>query len=215
MKELQLKNINTKDYWETRFKTKNWGKSGNRQTKEYAKANVSQMGIKSDFKGSILDYGCALGDAIPIYHHYFPMAILSGMDISEFAIDYCKKTYGHIAEFTSGIHENIEEYDLIIASHVMEHLTEDRSTVKILLNHCKELFVFVPFKENPLYREHVNYYEENYYDSFEVIQKKVFQVNFDYKLSIKELIKSCIKGKLTSQGNFSKDIIMFRIKGLR
>lgn len=215
MTKPQIKNINTKDYWENRFKTQNWGKSGNRQTREYAKANVSQMGLSLEFNGSILDYGCALGDALPIYHHYFPKAVLGGIDISDFAIDYCKKTYGDIAEFVSGTYENIKDYDLIIASHVMEHLTEDKTIVNKLLNHCRELYVFVPFQENPLYKEHVNYYEEDYYDSFFVIQKKVFEVNFDYVLSPKEFIKSCLKGNPTFKGNFSKDIIMFRIKGFK
>ena len=37
-----MKNINTQDYWNKRFGvTGNWKKSGRRQTKEYAKANVN------------------------------------------------------------------------------------------------------------------------------------------------------------------------------
>lgn len=40
----------------------------------------------------------------------------------------------------------------------MKHITDDRFILKKLLSKCKELFIFVPFKENPLYHEHVNYY---------------------------------------------------------
>ncbi|WP_296313633.1 class I SAM-dependent methyltransferase [Winogradskyella sp. UBA3174] len=208
-----MENINTKDYWESRFITKNWGKSGNRQTKEYAKANVAQTNLDSNFKGSVLDFGCALGDAIPIYHQAFPDASLYGMDLSEVAIEICKNKYGDIAKFESGTHDTIKQYDLIFASHVMEHLTADKTVVAHLLTNCKELFVFVPYKESPLYREHVNYYERNYYDNFEVLEKKVFLVQFEYKLSLINLVKSCVKGKFSNKATFSKDIIMFRING--
>lgn len=208
-----MKNINTKDYWETRFKTKNWGKSGNRQTREYAKANIAQMILSNDFNGSILDYGCALGDAIPIYHQSFPNAKLKGVDFSEAAIEICKDRFGDIADFESGDHTVVTQADIIIASHVMEHLTDDSRIVEQLLQCCKELYVFVPYKENPLYREHVNYYEKDYYNQFNVLEKKEFLVSFDYKLGFKELLKTCLKFKFTNTGRFSKEIIMFRLKG--
>jgi len=210
-----MKNINTKEYWESRFETKDWGKSGNRQTREYAIANVAHMSIKKDFDGSILDFGCALGDAVPIYYSAFPNASLSGVDISEAAIKKCKKLYGDIAEFNSGDYKSTINHDIIIASHIMEHITNDRTIIKELLKKCKEMFIFVPFKENPLYREHVNYYEENYYDNFNVLEKSIFLVQFKYKMSLKEVIKELLKGRINNKRPFSKEIIMFRIQGLR
>ncbi|WP_411893496.1 class I SAM-dependent methyltransferase [Winogradskyella sp. A2] len=208
-----MENINTKDYWESRFKSKNWGKSGNRQTKEYAIANVSKMSLSKNFNGSILDYGCALGDAIPIYHKAFPNAKLRGIDFSRIAIKTCENNYGNIAKFESGNYEIVKKQDIIIASHVMEHLTDDKIVVDELLSRCNELYIFVPYMENPLYIEHVNYYEEDYYDDFEVLEKKVFLVSYEYKMSVKDRIKSFLNGKYTSIGRFSKEIIMFRIKG--
>ncbi len=208
-----MENINTKEYWETRFETNSWGESGNRQTREYAKANVEHMSLNKNFDGSILDFGCALGDAIPVYNTAFPNASISGIDISESAIIKCKKQYGNIAKFYSGDYNSIMKNDIIIASHVMEHITDDRIIVNELLSKCKEIFIFVPFRENPLYREHVNYYEENYYDSFNVLKKSVFKVHFKYKLSLKEMIKELLKGRINDKGQFTKEIIMFRIKG--
>jgi hypothetical protein len=83
-----------------------------------------------------------------------------------------------------------------------------------LLSKYKELFVFVPFKENPLYPEHVNYYEENYYDNFNVLEKSIFLVQFNYNMSVTEVIKKLLKGRINNKRPFSKEIIMFRIKGL-
>lgn len=209
-----MQNINTKKYWESRFKTKSWGKRGMRQTQEYAIANVSHMNINKYFGGSILDFGCALGDAITVYHSAFPNAFLSGFDLSETAIKKCKEKYGNIAEFNSGNFKGIKNQDVIIASHVMEHITDDRTIVKKLLLKCKEMFIFVPYKESPLYKEHVNYYEKNYYNNFNVLEKSVFFVDFKYKLSVNEIIKNLLKGRIVYEKQFLKEIVSFHIKGL-
>tara|TARA_B110000259_G_scaffold184220_1_gene230836 strand:- start:1104 stop:1736 length:633 start_codon:yes stop_codon:yes gene_type:complete len=208
-----MKNINTKKYWESRFKSSSWGKKGIQQTREYAISNVTQMGVNEDFTGSILDFGCAFGDAIPIYCATFPNATFSGIDISKNAIKQCKNKYGNIAKFKTVNDGAIKNHDLIIASHVLEHITDDKSTVKMLLSKCKELFIFVPYKETPLYHEHVNYYQENYYDSFNVLKKNSFLVSYKQSLSFNEIIKNLLKGKVISKKLFSKEIIMFHIKG--
>ena len=81
--------------------------------------------MPADFYGSILDFGCAQGDAIPIYKNNFPKASIFGIDISEIAIETCKIWFGNIAEFESGDFNKISLKDIIIASHIMEHLTND------------------------------------------------------------------------------------------
>ncbi len=209
-----MQNINTKDYWESRFKNGSWNESGQRQTREYALANVKNINLPSDFSGSILDFGCAQGDAIPIYNEAFPKAKISGMDISESAIETCQHRFGDIADFTSGDFKHITEKDAIIASHIMEHLTDDKSIVKDLLSKCKNLYVFVPFKENPLYHEHVNYYDEDYYSDFDVNLIKIFVVSYRIKNSIRQIIKNVLFGKFELYHNFSKRIILYQIKGL-
>ena len=181
-----MQNINTKEYWETRFKSGSWNKSGQRQTREYALANIKHINLPPDFAGSILDFGCAQGDAIPIYKDAFPEASIFGIDISETAIETCKLRFGDIAEFHSGDFNKISPKDVIIASHIMEHLTNDRNIIADLLTKCKNLFVFVPFKENPLYHEHVNYYDEGYYNDFNVTATKEFSVNYKTKNSLRQ-----------------------------
>ncbi len=93
-----MRNINTKEYWEKRF-LQDWKKGGSFQTKKYAEENIKYLDIKTDFNGEILDFGCALGDAIPIYSNAFPNARLKGVDISEEAIKSCKNKYNKYADF--------------------------------------------------------------------------------------------------------------------
>jgi len=210
-----MKNINTKDYWETRFKSGNWNSNGQRQTREYALANVKNMNLPLNFSGTLLDFGCAQGDAIPIYKEVYPMATITGYDISESAIETCWQRFGDMADFISGDFTDISEKDVIIASHVMEHLSDDKKVVCDLLAKCKFLYVFVPFKESPLYHEHVNYYDENYYNDFNVNLIKLFDVKYRIKNSLIQVIKkSILTGKFELYHNFSKEIIMYQIKGL-
>lgn len=88
-----MSDINTKEYWDERFGSGNWGRGGRRQTFEYSKANVDHLRIPEDFNGTILDFGCALGDTIPVYKTKFPKAKIGGYDISQEAIDYFKRNY--------------------------------------------------------------------------------------------------------------------------
>lgn len=207
-----MNNINTKEYWEKRFRFKEWNKNGRIQSKEYAKANVRAMEIGTNFKGSILDYGCALGDAIPVYSKFYPKAILLATDISESAIKTCKKVYGNFANFFYGDYKMLPFADVIIASHVMEHINNDRLIVSELLKKCNDLFIFVPYKEEPLYFEHVNRYDESYYNELGIFETKVFKVSYKTKFPLRLVLKNLFKLKFQLYRNVSKDIIMFHFR---
>ncbi len=208
-----MKNINTETYWEKRFSSGSWNKSGRRQTEEYAKANITAMKISPDFNGKIIDFGCALGDAIPLYKKSFPNSLIIGLDISETAIKVCKKKYGNIAKFYPTNTTTNTNAEIIIASHVLEHITDDKKVVLELLNKCSQLFVFVPYKETPLYFEHVNYYDENYYSDIETSEIKIFEVKYHFRIGLKQVLKNLLKLNLKTHSEFSKQIIMFHFVG--
>lgn len=174
---------------------------------------MKNLPINTNFSGSILDFGCALGDAIPIYSKTFPNAKLSGYDISETAVAICRTRYGNLADFYGrDTLKDITPINVIIASHVMEHLTDDRLIVAELLDRCNDLFVFVPYMENPLYIEHVNYYDENYYNGLPVVKKTRFIVEFDVPIPLIIYLKSFLKLKFKLKNKFSKQIIMFQFR---
>ena len=71
-------NINTKQYWDNRF-THNWEKwNGRLQTRYFAEDQAPYLELPPNFDGIILDFGCGLGDAMPIYRKNFPKAKLIG-----------------------------------------------------------------------------------------------------------------------------------------
>ena len=209
-----LMNINTIEYWDKRFKSGNWGRNGRRQTLEYAMANCMQIELNQRFNGSLLDFGCALGDAIPVYKRKFPNAIINGYDISVSAIEVCRKKYHRIAEFFTGEFKDIPFHDIIIASHVMEHLNGDINVVRSLLEKCRELYIFVPYKESPLYIEHVNYYEDDYYNIFSPLSKTVFKVSYEYLASMITILKNAMKFKISLWSHFEKEIIMYHLQNM-
>jgi hypothetical protein len=95
----------------------------------------------------------------------------------------------------------------------MEHITDDKKVVRFLIEKCKYIYIIVPYKENPLYHEHVNYYEDDYYDDFEVLKKVKYNVSYKNRLGWKGVLKSILKAKPSMYYPFSKNMILFKIKG--
>lgn len=173
-------NINTKEYWNNRFESGDWEeKEGKMQTKFFALSQTPRLKLSKDFSGTILDFGCGLGDAIPLYKEAFPNAKLMGVDISESAIKQCKETYGDIADFISGTHVDVPNVDVIISSNVFEHLSNDLEIAKHLTTKCKELYIFTPYNERVFQgHEHVNTYLPDYYKEISRnYLHEVFKVN--------------------------------------
>jgi SAM-dependent methyltransferase len=132
------------------------------------------LSIDKEFRGTLLDFGCGMGDAMPIYNEHFPNAKLIGMDISPSAVNQGRERYGAIATFINGTHLDVPEVDVIIASNVIEHLDDDRGIVAHLASRCRKLFVIVPYKESPLHPEHVNYYDEQHFLGIGTYEYKTF-----------------------------------------
>lgn len=208
-----MKNINTKTYWDNRFTSGSWDKNGQKQTTEYAKENIKHINIPANFNGSILDFGCALGDAIPIYRAALLNAKIYGLDISQSAISICKQKYENLATFISGDYKKAPIVDVIICSHVMEHISNDKEVIEALLKKCNNLIVIVPYKESPLFPEHVNYYEKSYYDKFSVIETKTYFVEYEMRLKLTGIIKRLLNGRLKLTRIQKKEMIMYSLKG--
>src|SRR5579872_1299297 len=75
---------------------------GRQQTRLFAQAfhRHAKVRLKPDF--SLLDVGCALGDALPVWRQHYPKARLYGCDFSGTAIRRCQEVYGSIAHFFKG-----------------------------------------------------------------------------------------------------------------
>jgi SAM-dependent methyltransferase len=172
-----MNNINTKLYWNSRFKSGDWEiKQGREQTRLFALTQIDYLLIPEQFSGVILDFGCGLGDALPVYRKKYPKAKLIGMDISNEAIEKCKAKFGNIAEYQQGDHTNVPSVDIIISSNVFEHLTDDKYIAESLLKLTRELVIIVPYKEfiDNSNGEHVNSYDEYSFSNLGEYTFKIF-----------------------------------------
>ena len=182
-------------------------------------SQIQLINLSEQFEGTILDFGCGLGDAMPVYSKHYPKAKLLGLDHSEAAISLCRMKYGEIAEFICGDVEEVPNVDVIIASNVMEHINNDEAVVASLLKKCSQLYIFVPYKERPLCSEHVNYYDKKSYCKFAQIETLVFftpgWTQYGYNLLVNVYLKNLVRpffGKPRIQRNKQ---IMFRFNGQR
>ena len=212
-------NINTKDYWENRFVTGDWeAKMGCDQTALFAKDIVHLINIPSHFSGKMLDFGCGLGDAMPIYRGHYEHATLVGVDHTRTAIAMCKKRYGDIAEFINCNHLEIPNADVIISCAVFEHMSNQMDVVKHLLTKCADLFIVVPYKEviRPN-TEHVNSYDENSFRQFGLCNTTVFSTKawgpYGRKLWIDVYLKNLLRPFFNKKIVRRSRMIMFHLKG--
>lgn len=216
--ELNKININTSEQWNHLFRTKKWElRGGYSQTKNFAKAQISQFNISSDFNGTICDFGCGAGDAFPVYHHTYPNATLIGVDFSKEAIKLCIDKYNNLAKFYCGTANDVPIVDIIICSNVIEHIIDDINIVKQLLMRCKTLYIIVPYEEQlfSLFDEyqHIQTYNENSFFDLKPIRISIFfskgwtQYGFDLWINVyvKNIIRFLIRKTLQKR----KKQIMF------
>lgn len=202
-------NINTREYWNNRFLSNDWSiKGGEEQTTNFALEQVKHFSISKDFNGTILDFGCAIGNAIPVYKSNYPNAKLFGLDISENAIEKCKEKYGDIATFIAGTHHEIPHVDIIIASNVFEHLSNDKEIAKELLKKCNVLYIVVPYKELLSEDgEHINTYNESYFKEIGNYSYKIFKSygwshygkDLVINVYLKNILRFLLRRKLASE----------------
>lgn len=210
-------NINTTFYWNSRFSSGDWEDKGGRvQTAFFAKAQVQYFLIPDDFDGTIVDFGCGLGDAMPIYRARYRKAKLVGVDISDDAIAKCRVHYGHIAEFICGDYSAVPQAEVVITSNVLEHLSDDLNVASSLQGKCDALYITVPFMEWPLGSEHVRTYDEDYFRSLGSYSYVVFPSRgwseYTGKLALLQT-KNVIRKLLGREVVRRRKQIMFRLAG--
>jgi teichuronic acid biosynthesis glycosyltransferase TuaH len=146
--------VNSMNYWERRFQT-DWGvHNGPRQTEMFAALALRMLPewLIGDIKAngrSILDFGCAEGEAVAAFANYFGSGVsVSGIDFSQSAIDSARRKYGNL-EFIHGDVNSIErQYDVVFSSNTLEHFQDPISALKSLARRAKNYVVLLlPFWE--------------------------------------------------------------------
>jgi hypothetical protein len=153
-----------------------WERSGGRRkTRVHARAFCSRVTFSRAEPFSLLDFGCALGEGLRVFHRRYPLAELHGLDISPLAIARAREHCRHFATFAvGGIEAVAREYEVIYAAHVVEHFADYHTLARQLLRKCRRLCVVVPFAQTidgqPLQPDPSRQHQHSFFqDSFDFL----------------------------------------------
>ncbi|MFV0504440.1 MAG: methyltransferase [Lachnospirales bacterium] len=149
--------INSKEYWEKRFKT-DWVENGGcEQTMYFTNTALSLMPswFTSNFRNnnySLCDIGCGMGGGTKIFKENFPDLSMTGYDVSDAAIEFARENYENINfEKLDLLEEDLKinkTYNIVYSSNTLEHFENYKEILKTLSTFSKEFVVIlVPFKE--------------------------------------------------------------------
>jgi len=147
MEQMSADNKNTAETWES-YSHDEWEKNrGRAQTRLFARYFLETVRLPVEH-GTVLDVGCAMGDAAPEFHERYPDLKFTGCDVSDNAIQRAKDDYGNIASFEKWSFSEIRgHYDIIYCSNTLEHFENSLTIAESLLTRCRWLYILVPYLE--------------------------------------------------------------------
>lgn len=154
MAKVRQQNINTAEFWDAR-----WSTDGmlSRQCEKQIMKLVPEEGL------SVLDIGCGTGRILRGLKKD-RKAKCMGIDISRVAI-YVLSRYGieGMAGDVDNIHELKRKFDVVICSHTLEHITDDKRLVEEIRRLTKK-YAIIAVPNNCIgpeeLDEHVRKYDE-------------------------------------------------------
>lgn len=145
--------VNSKDYWERRFR-EDWEVSGgSHQTAFFGALALSNLPgwLVSDIQVrrlSICDWGCALGQSTELLSRAFFSSRVVGVDISETAIAKAQALYPLLTFHAVNLLTHPGGFDVFFSSNTLEHFDNPYSVLYALEQQCREYFIImVPFYE--------------------------------------------------------------------
>lgn len=158
--------INSADYWNKRF-FEDWiSQDGRRQTAFFAELCVRELpqwlaeAVRAE-RCSIFDYGCALGDALPVWQRLFPHSIVSGGDVAQVGLGLARALYPQfVFADVNAVAEAAPLADLVYCSNTLEHFAGWRAVLDRLARlAARYVVVVVPFEEEDPIDEHAATFE--------------------------------------------------------
>src|SRR6266851_7052794 len=158
--------INSSDYWNKRF-FEDWiAKGGRGQTAFFAELCCRELPdwfveeIRAR-KSAIFDYGCALGDALPVLQRAFPDSAIRGGDVAQVGLGLARALHpGFEFVDVNAIGGETKVGDIVYCSNTLEHFENWREILHHLSRYAKEyVLVVVPFEEEDRIDEYVCTFE--------------------------------------------------------
>lgn len=158
--------INSPEYWNKRF-FEDWiAKGGRKQTAFFAELCCRELPdwlveeVRAR-KSGIFDYGCALGDALPVLQRAFPDLPIRGGDIAQVGLGMARALHpGFEFVDVAAIGEASKIADIVYCSNTLEHFENWREILHRLSRQAREyVLVMVPFEEEDRIDEHLFTFE--------------------------------------------------------
>jgi hypothetical protein len=132
--------VNSQKYWETRLRFSWDSVGGGLQNQQFA-VGMSQRveTAKLGMVNSILDYGCATGESVPVLSKMFPHARIYLFDLAREGMKQGLKKYRdthRVSEWDAGT-----RVDLIYTSNVIEHVEDVNGFLSILYSQSKSAII--------------------------------------------------------------------------
>jgi len=146
--------INDVSWWNNEF-INNWevGIDGKEQTLYFAQLMLNNLPNEVltylNTSGiSILDWGCALGQAVNLFEIRFPCANVVGLDFAKEAIKKARSRFPYSKFINRLFDKEIDRYDVIYTSNCLEHFTNPLDHIKELLEGTGKYFIaLVPYNQ--------------------------------------------------------------------
>jgi hypothetical protein len=151
---------NSEEWWNRYFRS-SWDEyDGSRQTRHFMRQLLLHLpGREAAFlreaSVAVLDWGCAFGEGVDVLGRALRGAAVDGADFSGEAVEVAARRFPtHAFHHVAG-DELPGDYDVIVTSNTLEHLTEPLAAVQRHLRSTRLVYAaLTPFDEEPLRPEH-------------------------------------------------------------
>lgn len=155
-----MTDINSRDYWNARFRTDWSARRGNEQSRFFTHIALELMpdwlrrGLGDGI--TICDWGCAMGDGTAELARALPGARVTGIDFSAAAIEQARACYPEVTFACRDLLQDgsDESFDVVFTSNVLEHFHRPDEVLAQLAHRARRLMVhLLPFREPVATRE--------------------------------------------------------------
>jgi SAM-dependent methyltransferase len=152
--------INSRDYWSTRFAT-NWAERRGHEQSRFFGAVAAQLmppwlaGALGE-GATVCDWGCAAGDGTVVLAQALPAARVTGIDFSPVAIEQARSRHPQLEFACRDLlqEEPGTDFDAVFSSNVLEHFAAPAEVLGKLARHARRWMIhLVPFREPLVGRE--------------------------------------------------------------
>lgn len=111
--------------------------------------------VESLEAGSLLDAGCGEGFVVDHLHRHNPELKITGIDVSEAAVEYARANFGESGRFRTGSVYKLpfsdKSFDVVLCSEVLEHL-DDPTAALLELKRVARTHVLITVPLEPYFQ---------------------------------------------------------------